>query len=237
MLRKKVIWIGLLGILGYGVIPSIWVRMKRLIFKKTNGHTLYLTFDDGPDHFYTPQLLDLLKKYQVKATFFVVGRFALENHDLIKRIQQEGHLIGFHSYEHKNALWKAPSYMKKDFDKGIEVMKDLGINVRYYRPPWGLISWMTLVQLHRYRLRLIIWHVMAEDWRKKNTSQMIKVKLIERTRANDIICLHDGRGKNRAPIHTIEAIKDVIPLWISKGYKFETIDRYTSSNKSSSLRI
>ncbi|MTM61567.1 polysaccharide deacetylase family protein, partial [Turicibacter sanguinis] len=55
-MRKKVIWIGLLGILGYGVIPSIWVRMKRLIFKKTNGHTLYLTFDDGPDHFYTPQL-------------------------------------------------------------------------------------------------------------------------------------------------------------------------------------
>ena len=161
MLRKKVIWIGLLGILGYGVIPSIWVRMKRLIFKKTNGHTLYLTFDDGPDHFYTPQLLDLLKKYQVKATFFVVGRFALENHDLIKRIQQEGHLIGFHSYEHKNALWKTPSYMKKDFDKGIEVMKDLGINVRYYRPPWGLINWMTLVQLHRYRLRLIIWHLMA----------------------------------------------------------------------------
>lgn len=225
-MRKKVIWIGLLGILGYSIIPSIWVRMKRLIFKNTIGHTLYLTFDDGPDYIYTPQLLEVLNRYQIKATFFVVGRFAKENPDLIKRIQQEGHLIGFHSYEHKNPLWKTPSYMKKDFAKGIEVMNDLGVHLKYYRPPWGLINWMTLLQLRQYKLKLIIWHVMAEDWRKHNTSEMIKAKLIERTRANEIICLHDGSGKNSAPSHMIKALEEVIPIWISHGYQFDIIEHY-----------
>ncbi len=224
----------LIVVIGYSIIPTGISRIKRVIANKQNKKLqisvdkkekiIYLTFDDGPDKKFTCNLLDLLKEYNVKASFFVIAKFAEENQDIIKRMKKEGHLIGYHSFEHKNALWQSPRYMKHDFENSKKIFENLGVNIHYFRPPWGHFNIQTLICRKQYKFKTVLWNVMAEDWRGNAAWQEIAGKLIERTGSGDIVCLHDGRGKNDAPSRTIEALKSVIPIWISKGYSFATVD-------------
>ena len=111
--------IGILGILilSYSIIPTFYYKFKGtpIVNNIDEKKFLSLTFEDGPDKKYTGELLDLLKKYNIKATFFVVAKFAEENYELIKRMEEEGHTIGLHSLEHKNALLNGPLYTNKVF--------------------------------------------------------------------------------------------------------------------------
>lgn len=209
----------------YAVIPS---RYFKFIYKKTRkkeGKTIYLTFDDGPS-IYTEQLLDILKKYKIKASFFCVANFAKEHPSTIKRMTKEGHLIGLHSLNHENAYLMTPMKTQEDFLKSLEIMRNLNQCITYYRPPWGDINLSSLYYLKKNNLKMVLWHVMAEDWEPSSSSFEIEIKLLKRIEGNDIICLHDGRGENNAPLRTIEALDKVIPILLRKGYKFETVDKY-----------
>lgn len=183
---------------------------------------LYLTFDDGPDPRYTPALLQLLANYGVKATFFVVGRFAEENPAIITAMADAGHAIGLHSLEHISAYLQPPGYPRKDFRRSIEILQGLGITPRLYRPPWGHIRPCTRALAARYGLSILLWDVMAEDWRGDTSAEEIAQKLLTRTCSGNIVCLHDGRGKKGAPGRTIAALQTVIPIWLDRGYQFRT---------------
>ncbi|WP_202931060.1 polysaccharide deacetylase family protein [Aminipila terrae] len=165
-----------------------------------------------------------MDKHKIKATFFVVAKFAEDNPQLIERMKREGHLIGFHSLEHRNALCQTPGYTKNDFNQSEHIFRHLGLNIRFFRPPWGHLNTETLACVKQYGYKTVLWNVMAEDWRGNTTWQEIAEKLKRRTRNGDIICLHDGRGKNDAPGRTIKALEDVLPLWISEGYHFARMD-------------
>ncbi len=223
----KVIIILLIILLCYSIVPTYIYKLQYKVNNrnKKDKKELYLTFDDGPEKNYTPLILNLLKKYDVKATFFVVASFAKNNPDIIKRMKKEGHCIGLHSYEHKNALIKSKHYTKYDFDESIKVMNDLNIDVKYYRPPWGHCNIFTNYEVRRHNLIKILWDVMAEDWEANTTSNIISEKLLKRSKNGSIICLHDGRGKNEAPSRTLQALEKVIPIWKEQGYKFLTIDK------------
>lgn len=225
MLLKFVIVICLIFILIYSVGVTFLCRMSNAM-KKNKTSDIYITFDDGPDPNYTNKLLDLLKKYNIKVSFFVVAKFAEKNPDIISRMKNEGHLIGFHSLEHRNSLWQTPKYTKYDFEESIKILDKLSVNVHYFRPPWGCFNMCTLSQIKKHNLVQVLWNVMVGDWSGSTTSEIIANKLIKRTKPGDIICLHDGRGKNEAPSRTIQALEKVIPYWISKGYTFKTIDKY-----------
>lgn len=212
--------------LGYSVIPTYTLKLLQHKRNRNGQKTIFLTFDDGPNPNYTNELLDILKKHRVKASFFVVANFAKENPQIIARMKREGHLIGLHSLEHKNGLWQTPSYTKNDFQNSIKIAKSLGIDVHYYRPPWGCFNATTFSQMNAFKLKPILWDVMAQDWRGDTSVKEIERKLVRRTKEGDIICLHDGRGKNEAPSRTIAALKKVLPYWISLGYRFETVDKY-----------
>lgn len=210
---------------GYSYIPSMWGKAKYFSMAGERDKTLYLTFDDGPHEVYTEALLDLLKAYDIKASFFVVARSAQAHPDLIKRMKEEGHLIGLHSLEHKSAMVQSPFYTNMEFEKSLKIMENLGINVKYYRPPWGHVNWFTLRNLKKYQLKKALWHVMAEDWEKDTTADEIQYKLLKRSGKGDVICLHDGRGKSEdAPKRTIEALEKTIPVWREEGYQFKLID-------------
>lgn len=105
-------------------------------------------------------------------------------------------------------------------------MKELGISIQYYRPPWGDANWYLLHQLKKQKMQCILWNVMAEDWEANTTPAEIADKLLARVKHGDIICLHDGRGKNEAPRKTILALEKVIPIFLEKGFQFKTIDEY-----------
>lgn len=215
----------IVSFLAYSFIPSNICKHRFFKREKDKEKVIYLTFDDGPSS-YTEKLLDLLKEYNVKATFFCVANFAKAFPNIIKRFKKEGHVIALHSLNHKNSMLQGPIATRNDLDKSIKIMKELGVNIKYYRPPWGDTNIYLLHKLKQEKLDLILWDVMAEDWEKATTSEIIADKLLKRVKNGSIICLHDGRGSNMAPKRTIEALRKVIPIFLEKGYIFKTIDEY-----------
>ncbi|MEN8077783.1 polysaccharide deacetylase family protein [Clostridioides difficile] len=209
-------------ILSYSIIPTYYFKLRgtKITNEVKAKKFLSLTFDDGPDENYTEKLLDLLKKYDIKATFFVVAKFAEKNQQVINRMKKEGHTIALHSLEHKNGLLKGPLYTNKDFKESLNIMEELDIPIKSFRPPWGHLNLMTLINLQRYNLKLVLWDVIIGDWKGDITSDEISRRLLIHSKNKSIICLHDGRGENEAPGRTIEALEKTIPIWIKEGYKF-----------------
>ena len=189
--------------------------------RNRNSHVqIMLTFDDGPDPIYTGQLLDLLERYEIKATFFTVGSFARSNPELIRRMSAAGHTVGIHSYTHKSAYLMSASGVRRDLDTSVSVLKRLGIHPRFYRPPWGHTTRALISSAKSRGLMPVYWNVMAQDWKRNISSDEIAMRLLKRTSDGSIVCLHDGRGKNHAPGRTIEALEKVLPRWIEEGYCF-----------------
>lgn len=191
---------------------------------------LVLTFDDGPDVKYTGRLLDLLKKEGMKATFFVVAKNAAACPELIQRMKKEGHCIAFHSLEHRHAYLCSYRYMKHDFSKSLELLQNMNCPVKFYRPPWGARNIFTKRFVNQYHLHMILWDVMAEDWKAGNTPEIIAGKIEKRIFDGAVICLHDGcekyGGAKGAPNQTIEALKLVLPKLKREGYQFITVEEY-----------
>lgn len=213
-------------ILSYSIIPTYYFKNKSKTLSKDKIKYKYmcLTFDDGPDEKYTEQLLNLLKKYNIKATFFTVATFAKNNSNIIERMKSEGHTIGLHSLEHKNGLITSPVYTDKDFKDCLDIMKKLNVKVKFFRPPWGHLNLKTLSNLKKYNLKLVLWDVIIGDWKANITSDEIADRLLKEAKDKSIICLHDGRGENEAPLRTIQALEKTLPIWLKEGYKFVKVE-------------
>lgn len=209
-----------------GIVSTIFARATNPL-KKLDYSTkkLFLTFDDGIDPAYTPLLLDLLNQYNIKATFFILASSVENNPEILQRMKKDGHLIGCHSYNHKNQILLSPISLKKDFEKSIKIFKDKGIDIKFYRPPWGHVRPLGIYLAKTNNLKTILWNVIVQDWEKNTTSDILCNKIINKTHGNAVFCLHDGRGKNGAPLKTIGALKIMIPIWKKEGYTFETIDK------------
>lgn len=192
---------------------------------------LILTFDDGPDNRYTGELLDLLKQEQIRAAFFVVANNALQCPELIKRMKEEGHTVGLHSLEHRHAYLCGYHYMKKDFLESMRILERFGGRILYYRPPWGVRNLFTGKFLRQYQLKMVLWDVMAEDWKGSSTPVMIADKIEKRVFDGAVICLHDAGeksgGAKGAPRNTIEGLRLVIPKLRKEGYEFVTLEELT----------
>lgn len=214
----------------YSILPTM---IYKLAFRKKcvcSEKRLFLTFDDGPSREYTEKLLDVLKKYKTKAVFFTVAEFGAKNPDIIKRMRAEGHRIGIHSSSHKCSLFRGPLFVKRDFERSIKLMESLGCRPHFYRPPWGQLNLTTLYYVKKYHLELVLWDVMAEDWRASSTPFEIEEKLLRRVKAGSVICLHDGRGADGAPGRTICALEEAIPLLIQQGFRFEQLGECGEQN-------
>ena len=223
---KPVILIIIIFYFPYSILPTIYYRCFNKKIMKNFGTTKHiaLTFDDGIDKIYTEKLLDLLNDYDIKVTFFILAKTVDENLDIIKRMIDEGHLIALHSLEHKNLLFRGCFYTKYDFETSMEIFKRNNLNIKYYRPPWGVFNLFMLKYIKKYDLKPILWDTMVGDWRKCSTSKDIERKLMKKIKDGSIICLHDGRGRDEAPSRTIEALERVIPLLKEKGYEFITME-------------
>ena len=183
---------------------------------------IMLTFDDGPDPAYTGRLLDLLDSYGIKAAFFTVGSFASANPELIRRMKDGGHTVGLHSYSHRSAYLMSAAQTRGDLSMSAAAVMRLGINPRFYRPPWGHTTPALQQAASNLGIMPVFWSVMAQDWQADLDSDEIASRLLCRTVPGSIICLHDGRGKNCAPGRTIAALEKVLPIWLKEGYRFVT---------------
>src|SRR5690606_21402954 len=158
----------------YAFIPGLLSRVfgYRVFKRGTSKQEVALTFDDGPDPIYTAKLLDLLQKYNAKATFFVVGVHAEKHPELLLRMKNEGHVIGVHNYVHKTNWLMRPRTVKKHIQQTNDIIEKVtGERSIYYRPPWGIMN------LFDYRnvtqLNIILWSALFGDWSEKMTADKL----------------------------------------------------------------
>ena len=195
------------------IIPTFWIIPVAVIYLSVNIAGSYficinyyfksfchgssskkavaLTFDDGPDTKNTSQLLDILQKYNVKASFFVTGKNCMENPDLLKNIFFQGHVIGNHSYTHSGTFdLFSSSKMKKEIElTNEEIKKITGKNPKFFRPPYGVTNPMLKKAFKAVNMYSIGWSLRSLDT-VLGEDKLIK-KLKDNTRPGDIILFHD----------------------------------------------
>ena len=178
-----------------------------------------LTFDDGPSPRCTPQLLDGLRDLGAKATFFVVGCQAVKDPDIVRRIADEGHQVGNHSYDHAALDRLTPAQALADLEKNDALLRELlGEGDYWVRPPYGLL---TDDEAARLTVPLVNWSVDTEDWRTKNCDKILDV-IYRCTGDGDIVLLHDRH------LNTVEATLKAIAHLQQQGYVFVTVSELLS---------
>lgn len=175
-----------------------------------------LTFDDGPHPIYTEPLLDGLKERGVKATFFVTGENAKLHPDIIKRMHEEGHLIGNHTYTHIELTKSNRETFKQELVKTNEVIQEItGEEVLYVRPPYGAWDKKLESELNMFP---ILWSIDPLDWCTSNSS-CITQAVLKKVGENDIILMHDYYKTS------VEAALMIVDELQKQGYEFVTVDK------------
>ena len=175
-----------------------------------------LTFDDGPHPIYTEPLLDGLSKRGVKATFFVTGQNAAIHPDIIKRMHDEGHLIGNHTYSHIELTKNNREKFKQELVETNRVLQEItGDEVLYVRPPYGAWDKTLETELNMFP---ILWSIDPLDWCNSNAS-CITQAVLNKVGENDIILMHDYYKPS------VEAALMIVDELQKQGYEFVTVDK------------
>lgn len=196
------------GVAVYTVIPDLFLhRLGVGSWRRQYGAGVALTFDDGPDPMYTPRVLDVLRKYQVSATFFVVAERAKEHPALIRRILEEGHTIGVHSLKHRYAWFTSPAKTWREWTESVRILEEItGGKIVWMRPPWGTFNLVTWWWLRQNQMRAVLWNAEGHDWERRRFPADIVERILKRTDEGTIIVLHDSGGEKGAPDHSILAL-------------------------------
>lgn len=182
---------------------------------RTTGPKICLTFDDGPSPAITPKLLDLLKQYNVHATFFLVGKNAERYPDLVKRMIDEGHEVGNHSYDHPQlTTLSVDGFMSQINGTNDIIYNATGVKPKYLRPPYGSKN---QVMKDTIPMPFILWNVDPEDWNKTATKESISQNVLDNVSDGGIVLSHDLYER------TYEAYEILIPQLIQQGYQFLTV--------------
>ena len=214
-------------VLCYAVIPTILIRVSgRGITKNIQRKGIALTFDDGPHPEYTPQLLDLLQKYGIKASFFVVGSKVKRNSEIIKRMHREGHTIGIHHYNHISSWILSPIQLRKQLMMTEKAIHDCtNGEVLFYRPPWGHFNLFSRMVSKKYHI--IMWSNIFGDWKVERSKNTLLHQLRTTTTAGSILLLHDNGetlgADSEAPHYMIENLEIFIKESKEKDMQFVTL--------------
>ncbi len=181
----------------------------------SNKKTVALTFDDGPNK-NTLSILDTLKDNHASATFFMVGTNINNFSDTVKRISDEGHELGSHSYSHKSLLHVKNEELEKEINEVSRLVKNItGTDIKLLRPPYGSINGEIK---DKYPYSYIMWSVDPEDWRYKDAA-IVREHVLDKVEDGDIILLHD--------IHftTAESLKLILPELYIRGYQVVSVSK------------
>jgi peptidoglycan-N-acetylglucosamine deacetylase len=184
-----------------------------------------LTFDDGPSEG-TPEILELLERHRVPATFFQVGANVERLPDVARSVRQAAHEIGNHGYAHALYCFRRPRYIEADLRLAQEAIEaHTGARPRWFRAPFGA-RWFGLKAAQR-RLGLVgvMWTAIGYDWNRE--ADEVVERMLARVSNGAILCLHDGRERRARPDIgvTVEAVRRLVPMLLDRGYTFETVSR------------
>lgn len=216
------------------LVRNVIVSDEEYPYKIINGATIYLTFDDGPGQ-YTEEILNVLSKYNIKATFFVTNQFPKYQH-LLKNIHNDGHAIGIHTYSHEWSIYESADTYLTDFQKIDEIIfNEIGIHTKIFRFPGGSSNKVSknykkgimteLAALMAEKGYIYFdWNIDSGDTSKKDSSTKAIIKNVKKNLKGDgeyVILMHDIR-KN-----TLEALPDIIEYAKACGYDFAAITEKT----------
>lgn len=181
-----------------------------------------LTFDDGPESELTPQILDILDEYNIKATFFVIGQNVARNTDVLKDIHARGHEIGNHSWSHKYL----PKISKKSKESEILKTEELLIDVfgeytPIFRPPYGAVKTQDKQLIDSLGYKIVNWSVDTRDWAGTSGEQMMKY-VKQQLKPGGIILMHNS-GNTKTVKNTVDTLPIMIDWIIEQGYEFATV--------------
>lgn len=185
---------------------------------KTGEKTIYLTFDDGPHPTITPLVLEILKRYDAKATFFCIGNNVRQFPATFELIKKEGHSVGCHTFNHENG-WKTTT---DDYIKSFESANAL-IHSNLFRPPHGKIKRSELKKLrttHASSLQIVAWTVIAYDWDHALSPEDVYQNVIRNAGDGAIVAFHDSL---KAYSNMISVLPRVLEYYSQKGFVFKAL--------------
>ena len=210
---RKALSIGILICIMFNCFSSVVVSAEQT-------KRVALTFDDGPHPQATEKILDLLDKYSVKATFFVIGFNAQQWPHIVEKEISQGHQVGNHTYYHKHA--NASNRKALENDVGMTesfLCGELGYKTGIFRPPEGLCNEVVRSVAGQMNYSIILWDIDTRDWAHTSTEKMV-ANVKSNVKNGDIILFHDYVvGKS----NTLEALEIIIPWLIEEGYSLVTV--------------
>jgi peptidoglycan-N-acetylglucosamine deacetylase len=175
-----------------------------------------LTFDDGPDPHYTPALIGILDRLGVRATFFLLGTMLAANPQIGRDLVAAGHEIGLHGWSHRLLLGRSPASTHRDLARGQNLVADvIGQPVRWWRPPYGVLTSSSLVSAYQLGMTPVLWTAWGRDWTADATATSVRTAVTRGLRPGGTILLHDSDctsapGSSRATLAALPALVEDI---------------------------
>lgn len=187
-----------------------------------------LTFDDGPDARFTPAILNTLRYYGVKATFFLTGQRAEAHPEIVRRIAAEGHEIGNHSYNHPKLVDLPPWKVRDQLARTHQILRRLTLKpVRLFRSPYGAVNPQILLDAQRLGYRTAHWSVDSQDWRSLPQDKVL-ANILPNVRPGSVILQHSAGGTGEDLTGTVRALGPLIRTLRLRGYRFVTVSEMMS---------
>ena len=188
-----------------------------------NSNSIYLTFDLGYEAGYTEEILDILKENNIKAAFFITGHYLNTQTDLVKRMIEEGHIVGNHTVNHKSLADLSDEEIEEEIMNLHNALYDkLGYEMTYFRPPKGEFSERVLSIAKELGYTAVLWSSAYDDWDEDNQGreEYGKAKILDNLHNGCVLLLH-GTSKDNCNI-----LDEVIKETISGGYEFKSLDEF-----------
>jgi peptidoglycan-N-acetylglucosamine deacetylase len=224
----------------YGAVDSGSQLFGRTVCHTSSPRRLAITFDDGPNPSITPKFLDFLDRYQVRATFFLIGRYVRECPELAREVAARGHVVGNHTQTHPNLFWLTPAKIRDELRECQEAITSAcGVAPKWFRPPFGFRNPAVVPAARSFDLRVVMWSLIPNDWLAQSSEWLVDrmrpiadraqrsaLRSIEANVGGDILCLHDGshRAQNTDRSRTLAALESCVPRWRDLGLEFVTIE-------------
>jgi peptidoglycan/xylan/chitin deacetylase (PgdA/CDA1 family) len=224
----------------YAALSAQSQLFGKVLIASRNPNEIALTYDDGPNDIVTERLLDVLAHHNVRATFFLIGRYVRQRPQIARAIASAGHLIGNHTMTHPWLAWQSTARIRQELIGCNDLLEDtLGVPIRYFRAPHGARRPAVLSIARSLGLTPVQWNIIPKDWQPVGAEEIAAriVRGITRNRQHNRgsnIVLHDGGqkalGQPRLP--TVEATRLILHKYSPQigsetGTKFVTVDSWT----------
>lgn len=196
----------------YRLLPDRWLRVSLKHHSK-----LALTFDDGPHPEITPKILDLLDRFKIQATFYLIGEKIVQYPEVASEIVARGHVIGNHSYSHRGFIKQPLAVQLQEIKQTEQLLTQLDGRKRHgFRPPGGKMNVKLLLALIKAGITIDLWSLNSLDYLYFDADQLVEAFKQDTTISGDIVLLHDDG------LHTVQGLERLIPKWMAMGFGFVT---------------